>query len=192
MTITVDTTRPKANTNSAIALNLAVGSILENDTNDSFFIPVNATNLTIPDYTVIGVTTENGSDVLTVTQNGFIDVRVGDAIAAGTNIGAVTVVSKTDNNTITVSENATGDGTENLTFSPSGGGEVDLTLVGVKVAIAPTVGGKLTVVFTGYVYDGSLKGSPGTDLNATRQINLNRLDIDLDSVLATARIPRTN
>lgn len=192
MPITLDTTRPKAESNSAIALALALGTTIESDDNDSFFIPVNATGLTIPDFTVTDVATTNGSDILTTTGGGFASVEVGDTIAAGTNIGAGSVIAKTDDNTIQVSVSATADGTENITFTPLGGGSVSITLVGIKINLVSSADGKITVVFTGYVYDGSLQGTEGTDTNATREVNLNRLDIDLDSVLATARIPRSN
>lgn len=192
MAITVDTQRPKADSNNAIALSLALGTVIENDTNDSFFIPVNAEGLTIPDFAVAGVTTTASSDILTTTGGGFASVEVGDTIAAGTNIGAVTVIAKTDDNNIQVSANATAAGTENLTFSPIGGGAVNITLTGIKISLVNTADGKITVIFTGYIYDGSLKGTEGTDSNATREVNLNRLDIDLDSVLDIARIPRTN
>lgn len=192
MAITVDANRPKANVNSAIALNLAIGTVVENDTNDSFFIPVNAEGLNIPNFTVADVTTTNGSDILTTTGGGFSEVEVGDSIAAATGLVASTVLAKTNSNTIQVSNDATADGTVNLTFTPIGGGAVDITLVGVKINLVSNANGKITVIVTGYVYDGSLKGTEGTDSNATSEVNLNRLDIDLDSILATARIPRTN
>lgn len=190
MPITVNATRPKATTQETIPLQLAVGSVVSQG--NSFFIPINATNLTIPDFTIAGVSATAGSDVLT-SENGFAEVGVGDAIAAGTNIGAAVVVEKIDNNKIKISVAATGTGTENLTFTPGGENVIDLTLCGVEVAIAAGVdSGKLTMVVTGLSFDGNLKGVEGTPENASRKINLNRFDIDLDSVLATAKIPRTN
>ncbi|MDJ0591281.1 MAG: hypothetical protein QNJ72_15000 [Pleurocapsa sp. MO_226.B13] len=192
MAITLDVTRPKAIAQSAIALSLATGTITENDTLDSFFIPINATGLTIPDFSVADVATTNGSDILTTTGGGFEEVRVGDAIAAGTNIGAGTVIAKTDNNTIQVSVSATADGTEALTFSPAGGGAVNITLVGIEISLVQNADGKITAVFTGHTYDGSLQGTEGTEANSTAKVNLNQFNLDLDSILNTARIPRTN
>lgn len=192
MAIAVDATRPKADVSNALALSLALGTVVENDTNDSFFIPVNAEGLTIPDFSVADVATTNGSDILTTTGGGFASVEVGDTIAAATGLVASTVLAKTDDNTIQVNNSASADGTVNLTFSPVGGGLVDITLVGIKISFVNTADGKITIIFTGYGYDGSLKGTEGTDSNATREINLNRIDIDPDSILAIARIPRIN
>lgn len=193
MAITLDATRPKAEITKAIALALELGTTQENDAVDSFFIPVNATGLTIPDFAVADITLTNGSDILTVTGDGFADVRVGDAIAAGTAIGAVTVIAKTDNNNIQVSAAATADGTETLTFTPSNGGTgKTITLAGIEITLVTNAQGKITVRVTGHQYNGSLGDTLGTNNNSTNQVNLNEMNVDLDSILETARIPREN
>lgn len=192
MAITLDATRPKAVSNSAIALNLAVAAVIENDTLNSFFIPIKATGLTIPDFTVADVASTNGSDILTTTGGGFSSVKVGDTFAASTNLAAGSVIAKTDSNTIQVSVQASGAGTRSITFTPVGGGSVDITLVGIEISLVKTNDGKITVVATGHTYDGSLQGTAGTNANSTNKVNLNQFNLDLDSILNTARIPRTN
>lgn len=193
MAITIDATRPKANQDQEIALSLEMGTPVENDTADSFFVSVNATGLEIPDFSITDISSVSGSDLLTTTDNGFVDVQIGDTIAAGTNTPAATVIAKTDDNNIQISANATADGTESLTFSPQGGGTgLAVSLAGLKISLIQTANKSLKAVVSAHLYDGSLGSTPGTDLNSASELNLNEFDIDIDSLFTTARIPRTN
>lgn len=190
--ITLDALRPKAASNSAIALNLAAAAIIENDTLNSFFLPIKATGLNIPNFVVTGITTTASSDVLTTTGGGFANVKVGDTFAAAAGIATGSVIAKTDDNNIRVSVTASASGTISLTFTPIGGGNVDITLIGIEVTLIQAPDGKITVVLIGHTYDGSLQGTPGTGSNSSQKINLNQFNIDLDAILQTARIPRSN
>lgn len=192
MVINVDASRPKAETSSNLALTLALGTIVEDDTNDSFFIPINANNLTIPDYVITDVTLTNTSDVLTTINDGFIDVVVGDSITAVAGLVASTVIAKTDNNNIQVSNAATADSTESLTFSPVNGGVVNITLAAIKVEVIQAANSEMKVRLTGFNYDGSLGGTEGNASNTSSEVNLNEFSFDLDNLLVNARIPRTN
>ena len=194
MAISVNATRPKAEANQAIVLPLELGAIQENDDADSVFLPLNVTGLTVPDFAIANVTITSGSDVLTVTNDSFVDVQVGDTIAAGTAIATITtVIAKTDNNNIQVSAAATGSGTETLTFTPSNGGAgKTITVAGIELGLIQTAQGTITIQFTGHVYDGSLGDTLGTNSNATSKINLNQMAIDIDSIFSNARIPREN
>lgn len=193
MPITLEATRPKAEITNDTPLTLDIGTVIQDDALNTFFIPIEATGLTIPDFSIVDATITSGSNSITVTGDSFAEVEIGDAIAEVVGVlPASTVVTKLDNNTITVSNNATASSTSTLTMTPVGGGAVDITLVGIKISFINSIDSNTTIVATGYIYDGNLKGTEGTDQNATREINLNQFNINIDSILATARIPRSN
>lgn len=192
MAITLDASRPKASAESAIALNLALGTVIENDTLNNFFVPINTTNITVPSFTVAPVNITNLTSNITTTGGGFSYVEVGDTYAAVAGLVAGSVVAKIDNNTIRVSASATASGARTITFTPSSGSPINITIAGIEINLVKSTDGKLSIVAIGHVYDGSLKGTPGTADNSISKVNLNQFNINLDSIFNTARIPRTN
>lgn len=195
MSITLDgLTRPKAATAQSLSLDVTEGTTTEYDAvgdgREGFFIPFNI-NITASPFDVSNCTVTNGADSITTTNNGFTAVKIGDEVS-GTGIPAsTTVIAKTDDDTIQISGNATADGLENLTFTPNGGSAIDATLFGLGLDLVKN-GSKITLKVTSYAYDGSLEGTLGTDSNQTSSVELGQANIDLDSFLTNARVPRVN
>jgi hypothetical protein len=195
MAITLELTRPKASVTNAQSTQLSVSTakIVETDstTEESFFIPITS-EFNPPSFTVTSCITTSASTTVTTTGNGFLNVRVGDVVT-GTGIAAsVTVSAKTNNNSITLSQNATASGTATLTFDPP--------------AIIPTVyalrvrhlkaGSTFGLTVDLMTYDGSLGGIDGSVSNADKITNLIPADgqliqINIDSFLTNLRVPQT-
>ncbi|MBO3459941.1 hypothetical protein G7B40_040150 [Aetokthonos hydrillicola Thurmond2011] len=194
MAITLELTRPKLVTTNAANSAISVGTVVETDTSqeDSFFIPINLASTDPPAFTVSSSTTTSGSNTVTTTNNGFSGVKVGDVVT-GTGIAAsTTVTAKTDNNTITLNNNATASGTVTLTFDPPA---VTPTLYALKVTHTKA-GSVLGLNVTLYTYSGTLGGTAGTATNAAKTINLASTDgqpvqINMDTFLTNLRVPQS-
>jgi hypothetical protein len=192
MTITLELTRPKSVATNAQNTALSIGTVVETDTSteESFFIPVTLASTDPPSFTVANSTTTSGSPTVTTTNNGFQSVQVGDVVT-GTGIAAsTTVTAKANNNTITLSNNATASGTVTLTFDPPA---VTPTMYALKVSHTKA-GSVFGLAVTLYTYDGTLGGVVGTAVNATKTIKLTSTDgqpvqINTDSFLNNLRVP---
>lgn len=197
MAITLDgMTRQKSVTTNALSASIAVGTVVETDTGseESFFIPINLGATDPASFTVASVTTTSGSPTITTTGGGFVNVKVGDVLS-GTGVAASqTVQSKSvDNNTITMSANATASGTITLTVDPPSGTPA---IVALRIQISKS-GSSLQMIPTFYTYNGSL-GSvvAASPTNATKTIRLvgtqnEPLSIDLDEFLTNYRVPKS-
>jgi hypothetical protein len=194
MAITLELTRPKSVTTNANNSVLSVGTVVETDTaqEESFFIPINLASTDPPSFTVVSCTTISGNTSVTTINNGFQGVKVGDVVT-GTGIAASsTVTAKANSNTITLNNNATASGTVTLTFDPPA---VVPTLYALKV-IHTKAGSVFGLNVTLYTYDGSLGGTPGTVVNASKTITLASTDgqpmqINMDSFLSNSRVPQS-
>ena len=194
MPVTLELTRPKSSVTNPQNTSLSVGSVVETDnaTEESFFIPVTSGSVDPPSFTVLSCTTTTSSAVVTTTGNGFLNVMEGDVVT-GTGIAAsTTVLTKTNNNSITLSQNATASGTVTLTFDPPA---VTPTVYGLRVRHLKA-GTSFGLTVDLMIYDGSLGGTAGTANNATKIINLIPADgqlvqIDIDSFLTNLRVPQS-
>jgi hypothetical protein len=194
MPVTLELTRPKSSVTNPQNTSLSVGSVVETDnaTEESFFIPVTSGSVDPPSFTVLSCTTTTSSAVVTTTGNEFLNVREGDVVT-GTGIAATTtVLTKTNNNSITLSQNATASGTVTLTFDPPA---VTPTVYGLRVRHLKA-GTSFGLTVDLMIYDGSLRGTAGTANNATKIINLIPADgqlvqINIDSFLTNLRVPQS-
>ncbi|MHC5610560.1 MAG: hypothetical protein ACYTXA_05960 [Nostoc sp.] len=194
MTVTLELTRPKSVTVNPQNTGLSVGTVVETDTSseESFFIPVTLASIDPPSFTVTNCTTTNNNATVTTTGNGFASVNVGDPLS-GTGIATSTTVSaKTDNNTITLSQNATASGTVTLTFDPPA---ITPTVYGLRVKHS-RAGSTFGLTIDLMTYDGTLRGTVGTATNATKITNLVPNDglpmqINIDSFLTNLRVPQS-
>ncbi len=194
MAVTLELTRPKSVTTNAAPASISVGTIVETDTaqEESFFIPINLASTDPASFTVANCTTTSGSPTVTTTGNGFANVKVGDVVTGTGIAGSTTVTDKANNNTITLSNNATASGTVTLTFDPPA---VTPTLYGLKVQHTKA-GSVFGLVVTLYTYDGSLGGTAGTAANASKTIKLASTDgqpiqVNIDSFLTNLRVPQS-
>ena len=200
MPIILELTRPKSSVTNAqnTSLSVSTAKIVETDnaTEESFFIPITLTSGSIdpPSFTVASCTTSSSSAIVTTTGNGFSSVRVGDVVT-GTGIvtsPATTVSAKTNNNSITLSQNASAAGTVTLTFDPPA---ITPTVYALRVrhSKAGTTFGLAIDLMT---YDGSLSGTDGTAINATKTTSLIPADgqlvqVNIDSFLTNLRVPQS-
>ena len=194
MSITLELTRPKSVTTNAQNTALSVGTVVETDTSteESFFIPVNLASTDPPSFTVANSVTTSANNQITTTNNGFQGVRVGDVVT-GTGIAASTTVTvKTNDNTITLSNNATASGAVTLTFDPP-----VATPAMYALKVTHTKGGSVFgISVTLYTYDGTLGSVAGTAVNASKIIKLVTTDgqpvqINTDLFLSNLRVPQT-
>ena len=195
MPVTLELTRPKATTTNPQNTDLTVGTVVEVDSasEESQFIPVRIGSIDPSSFTVAGCTTTSGSATVTTTANGFVNVRVGDPVT-GTGIAASsTVATKTDNNTITLNNNATASGTNvTLTFDPTA---FTPTVYAIRVRYSKS-GSVFGLSFDLMTYDGTLGSVTATAANATKTISLLPSDglpmqINIDQFLTNARIPQS-
>lgn len=197
MPITLDgMSRPKSVTTNSLSTAIAAGTPTEVDTGqeESIFVPFNLGATDPASFTVASVTTTSGQPTITVTGGAFANVRVGDVLS-GTGIpGGTTVSSKTaNNNSITMSANATASGTITLTVDPPSGTP---TVFAIKVTFAKA-NSSIALVPQLFVYDGSLGSvTAASPTNAARTIDLvdragGSFSIDLDSFLTNFRVARS-
>ena len=198
MPITLELTRPKLSVTNAqnTSLSVSTAKIVETDnaTEESFFIPITSGSIDPPSFTVASCTTSSSSAIVTTTGNEFLSVRVGDVVT-GTGIvasPATTVSAKTNNNSITLSQNASAAGTVTLTFDPPA---ITPTVYALRVrhSKAGTTFGLAIDLMT---YDGSLSGTDGTAINATKTTSLIPADgqlvqVNIDSFLTNLRVPQS-
>ena len=198
MPITLELTRPKLSVTNAqnTSLSVSTAKIVETDnaTEESFFIPITSGSIDPPSFTVESCTTSSSSAIVTTTGNKFSSVRVGDVVT-GTGIvasPATTVSAKTNNNSITLSQNASAAGTVTLTFDPPA---ITPTVYALRVrhSKAGTTFGLAIDLMT---YDGSLSGTDGTAINATKTTSLIPADgqlvqVNIDSFLTNLRVPQS-
>jgi hypothetical protein len=194
MSISKTLSRPKLTTTTDTTITITDKAIATNG--DVLTLRVVASGLPINTITIIGATLVSGNTTVTIPSGSIDQVRVGDAVT-GTGIAAnskVTAVNKT-NNTITLNNAATANGTQAITVdSPDTDGtlyavELKHTLTGSSLKIEPTI----------YLYDGSKvsdKSGSGDDAAATSDaasnVSIPGLAIDLDGFLTKARVARVN
>lgn len=193
MSIILELTRPKSITVNQTPTVLSVGTITETDTEqeESFFIPINLSPTKPPAFTIYNLITENGSNQITTINNGLEKVRVGDAVIGDSIPLNTSVISKTNNNAITISQNATISGNVSLDFDPP---ELEPTLYALRISHSKA--GSVTQLKVALcVYDGN-STVPGTVVSATKLINLVPTDgqpiqINIDSFLLNLRVPQS-
>jgi hypothetical protein len=198
MAITLDLTRPKSTVTNVqpTALSVSTTKIVETDTatEESFFIPVTLGSIDLLSFTVASCTTINANTTVTTTGNGFSTVRAGDVVT-GTGIvtsPATTVSVKTNNNSITLSQNATAAGTVTLTFDPP---SITPTIYALRVRHSKA-GSAFGLTIDLMTYDGLLSGIDGSPANATKITSLIPADgqlvqVNIDSFLTNLRVPQT-
>jgi len=194
MAINLELVRPKSVTTNAQNTDLSVGTVVEVDTatEESFFIPITLASVDPPSFTVASSVTTNASATVTTTGNGFAKVQVGDAVT-GTGIAASTTVSaKTNDNAITLSQNATASGTVTLTFDPPA---ITPTVYALRVKHSKA-GSSFGITVDLMTYDGTLCGTAGTAANATKitsfiPANGQPIQVNIDSFLTNARVPQS-
>lgn len=197
MAVSISVNRPKLNPTNSYDISLATGSTAEVDSlsEESFYIPIRTGSIDPDSFTVASCTTTNNSTTVTTTSNGFLNVKVGDAVTGTGIAGGTTVSAKASNTSITLSANATASGTVTLTFDPP---SLQATLVAVKVKMVKSGDAqKLTPSVTLYVYDGSLGSTAGTDSNATASYTLVPQEgaspvLDVNAFLNKIRVFQTN
>jgi hypothetical protein len=198
MAITLELTRPKSATTNAqnTSLSVSTAKIIETDsaTEESFFIPITSGSIDPPSFAVASCTTTNASATVTTTGNGFSTVRVGDVVTGAGIVTspATTVSAKTNNNSITLSQNANASGTATLTFDPPA---ITPTVYALRIrhSKAGTTFGLAIDLMT---YDGSLSGIDGSPANATKTTSLIPADgqlvqVNIDSFLTNLRVPQS-
>jgi hypothetical protein len=182
-------TRPKADLTVPLTVETVDGTVAEDGstTYSTYFLPILLQDIDPASFTVASCVLNETTTVTTV-NNGFIDVKEGDVVSGtGIPVGA-TVATKTNNNTIILSEAATASSTVTLTFDPP---SIDPTLYGIQLHCSVS-GNVMSIRTTGYKYDGHLGDQAGTINNASAFKVLGRDTIDLDVFLSQARIARTN
>lgn len=182
-------TRPKADLTVPLTIATVDGTVDESGTNNQsvYFLPVLLEDIDPEDFDVEDCVL-NETTTVTTSGNGFANVKVGDSVAGAGIPGSTTVASKTNDNTIVLSDAATDSDTVTLTFDPP---SIDPTLYGIRVQLSVS-GNVMSVTTTGYKYSGSLGDQAGDTTNASASKILGRDTIDLDLFLTQARIARTN
>jgi hypothetical protein len=188
---------PKATSNTTYTFNITDVTTVENSGERSFFSARRA-SINPPSFTVSGtVNTSGGTTTITAAlANGFANVQVGDAITtapgntSGATVASTTVATKADNNTITLTDAASADGTgaTSLSIDP---GTITPTLYAIK-EVLNFAGPSLTVEVWIFEYDGSLGSTPGSELNETRTRKVAEYSIDAGAFLDTCRVVRSN
>lgn len=170
----------------------AVGATAE----ESQFFPFNHGNITPTTFTVAACALTNNSAIITTaTANGFANVRLGDVVTVSGGTGTLptnpTVTAINSSTSITISANATANGTAVLQFAPPA---ISPTVWGIRLLYQKS-GSVITIRPTLYLYDGTLGNTVGTPTNATTAINLtdsqgNVPSIDLDAFYNGIRFAR--
>jgi len=196
MTLTISGgTRPKLSTSLSLSTNVTADNPVE--TSNYFSVRVKNPSFTPAEFTVTANIT-TASDTITTTNSGFANIRVGDILnSTSLDTDSVVLTKSVDNNTITVSLDATGTATgESITVTP---GTIAATYYYVKLEHEFT-GSKLKITPTLYLFDGT-QVAEGAALdnddnalisNATSTQACTPVTIDLDTYYTNARLPRTN
>jgi hypothetical protein len=196
MTLTISGgTRPKLSTSLSLSTNVTADNPVE--TSNYFSVRVKNPSFTPAEFTVTANIT-TASDTITTTNSGFANIRVGDILnSTSLDTDSVVLTKSVDNNTITVSLDATGTATgESITVTP---GTIAATYYYVKLEHEFT-GSKLKITPTLYLFDGT-QVAEGAALdnddnalisNATSTQAYTPVTIDLDTYYTNARLPRTN
>lgn len=201
MTIDLTVSRPKLNTSN----NVSVSLIPDTATLDGskIFLKVFVDDLT-PDSVTFSCTFTDASNTITFTNNTGNDIstliRLGDVVSGvGSPFGATAYVTNIEAVgtavTLTISEAATGSGTEDLTFSV---GTVDSTLYILELDHTAS-GSNILIKPALYAFDGTKVADANRDgdddltvSDASSKANLAVQSINIDNYLNNARLLRTN
>lgn len=175
----------------ALPVVLIAESPIEDDPGDLIRLRVSRDNITPTPFTV-SITTVNGN--ATITGADLSKLRPGDAIANANITGLVQSVDVTVTpHTATISANATEGATANATVTPP---TFDLALYEMRL-LHTISGSSLTVKVELHRFTGSTAGDANADgkddsttSDETRVEELTMV-LNLDSILAQARLPRT-
>lgn len=191
MPITPDgLTRAKLTQTVPITVTIAAGTVVEVDTanEESFFLPLTIGTTDPAAFSVGGTVTTSGSNILTTTNNGFVNVAVGDAVSGAGIPANATVAAKTNDNAIELSANATASATITAAFDPPA---ITPTIFAIKLNVK-SAGSAINITPEVHKYDGSLRGVAGTAVNSKEKTVLQSVSIDLDSFLTNCRVARIN
>ncbi len=188
--------RPKLTTTTPLALNIVAKTATEDGT--KILVRYVIEDIDLDSFVVSADTTTSDPNLVT-TGDGFAAVRVGDEVSgAGIPVGAY-VLSKTDDNNITLDQNATATASGvSITFNSTK--TIDGTLYLIEVDnVLPATGSTLTTTITYYSYDGSAVADADNDdddevtpSEASDTKVLGNRTHDLDAYLTAARQAATN
>jgi hypothetical protein len=186
-------TRQKSTTTNAITTNLIIKSPTIDAGNKAYVNRYSLDDIQPASFTVANCNGASGQAVVTTTAS-FSNVRPGDPVS-GTNIpGGATVLSKQSDTQITLSANITPSSLSNttLTFTPA---VVDATLLAHQTAFTQS-GSVLTVTVTTKSFNGTKAYGSADDAVAFSDtsgtvVKTYSFDIDLDTYLTNARIPKS-
>lgn len=201
MPINVTVARPKLNTTNNISISLSPDNPTQSDS--KIFLKVFLNDLA-PDPITFSCTFVDAENTLTFTNNTGKNIsnviRIGDVISGANSpftVGAyITDISVVGNTvTVTVNEDATVSGTENLTFTA---GQIDSTLYILELDHIAS-GSNLQVRPALYTFDGTKVLDANRDgdddvlvTDAVGKATLALQSINIDSFLLNARLQRTN
>lgn len=189
-------TRVKLNTSLPFTTDVAAETPVENG--NKVEIRVANPNYAPPAFNVTADITISDPNLVASVSGGFADVEVGDVLSnANITTGSGTVITKTDDDNITLDQNgsATAAG-ETVTVTP---GTIKATYYYVELDHS-FAASKLTITPTIHVFDGTKViegGSFDNDDNAaisdaSSSTTFANVTIDLDAFYTNARTPRTD
>lgn len=201
MPLNLDFNRLKSTPTNPTIATLNAGTVVESESDETFFLPFNHSSITPPSFTVAGSNLLTSSTtVSTNVANGFASVRVGDVVTVGsgggTLAGGTTVASIVSTTSIVLSSaptaNSTTANSTTLSFAPPA---ITPTVLAIRLSYTKN-GSVISVQPSLFLYNGSLGGTVGTALNASAVVNLidsggNIPSFDLDAFYNTIRVARS-
>lgn len=189
-------TRVKLNTTLPFTTDVAAETPVENA--NAIEIRVANPNYAPPAFNVTADITISDPNLVASVSGGFADVRVGDVLSnANITTGSGTVITKTDDDNITLDQNGTATAPGEVVAVTPGTIKATYYYLVLDHAFAAS---KVTITPTIYVFDGTKVmegGSFDNDDNAmivdaSGNTQFANVTIDLDAFYTNARTPRTD